>query len=255
MVSKHSEIWSGWFIPGPDPDFLPIPDPGSRGQKGPGSRIRNIGKWKIGPFNQATLWSVDLLPLTCWPETVGGLAYRERGERGRGHTGVPPLLTQGNLQAVQQVMGSSKKYCLKRQCHEIFILKPKHFNQNFLFMRWWFSRSFNSSSLPFTVINLLFASLKLLTNFENAYWNPPQDSLLCDWSMFSSAELSVYRMQGKCARINLSQAASGMTLQHHKRLPVSICSTKIAAFRVFAEGYWKFFLLVPLNFEFDFFIN
>jgi hypothetical protein len=23
-----SEIWSGWFIPDPDPDFLPIPDPG-----------------------------------------------------------------------------------------------------------------------------------------------------------------------------------------------------------------------------------
>ncbi len=30
-----SEIWSGLFIPDPDPDFLPIPDPGSRGKKAP----------------------------------------------------------------------------------------------------------------------------------------------------------------------------------------------------------------------------
>jgi hypothetical protein len=40
MVSKHSEIWSGLFIPDPGPNFLPIPDPCSRGQKGTGSRIR-----------------------------------------------------------------------------------------------------------------------------------------------------------------------------------------------------------------------
>jgi hypothetical protein len=55
IVSKLSEIWSGLFIPDPDPDFLPIPDPGpgvkkasvprSRGQKGTGSRIRNT-VWK-----------------------------------------------------------------------------------------------------------------------------------------------------------------------------------------------------------------
>jgi hypothetical protein len=38
-VAKLSKIWSGLFIPDPDPDFLPIPDPGSRGQKGTGSRI------------------------------------------------------------------------------------------------------------------------------------------------------------------------------------------------------------------------
>ncbi len=37
----------------------------------------------------------------------------------------------------------------------------------------------------------LFASLKLLPNFENAYGNPPQNFLLCDWSMFSSADLSL----------------------------------------------------------------
>ncbi len=38
MVSKPSEIWSGLFIPDPDPDFLTIPDPGSWGvKKGPDS--------------------------------------------------------------------------------------------------------------------------------------------------------------------------------------------------------------------------
>ncbi len=29
IVCKLSEIWSGLFIPDPDPDFLPIPNPGS----------------------------------------------------------------------------------------------------------------------------------------------------------------------------------------------------------------------------------
>jgi hypothetical protein len=45
----------------------------------------------------------------------------------------------------------------------------------------------------------LFASFKLLT---------PQNSLLSDWSVFSIADLSL--AAGKCARINLSQAVSGM---------------------------------------------
>jgi hypothetical protein len=45
MVSKLSEISSGFFLPDLDPDFLPVPDPGSKGQKGTGSqiRIRNTG--------------------------------------------------------------------------------------------------------------------------------------------------------------------------------------------------------------------
>jgi hypothetical protein len=36
-------------------------------------------------------------------------------------------------------------------------------------------------------------------------------------------------LQGKCSRINLSQAASGMILQNHRRLSVSIFSVKFAA--------------------------
>jgi hypothetical protein len=35
-------------------------------------------------------------------------------------------------------------------------------------------------------------------------------------------------LQGKCARINFSQAASGMILQNHRRLPASIFGVKIA---------------------------
>ena len=65
------------------------------------------------------------------------------------------------------------------QCHEmdIFCWRYKHFNQYFLCMRWRFSRSFRSFSLPYTIINFLLASLKLLTNFENDYRTPPQNFL------------------------------------------------------------------------------
>ncbi len=45
IVTKLSEIWSGLFIPDPDPDFLPIPNPRSRGKKATGTRIRNTA-WK-----------------------------------------------------------------------------------------------------------------------------------------------------------------------------------------------------------------
>ncbi len=43
-------------------------------------------------------------------------------------------------------------------------------------------------SLLNTIFKFLFASLKLLTNFENAYWNPLHNVLLCDWSMLYSAD-------------------------------------------------------------------
>ncbi len=46
IISKLSEIWSGLFLPNPDPDFLAIPDTWSRGQKSTRSRIRirNTGR-------------------------------------------------------------------------------------------------------------------------------------------------------------------------------------------------------------------
>ncbi len=40
-------------------------------------------------------------------------------------------------------------------------------------MRWWFSGSFKSFSVPYTIINFLFASFKFLSTFKNAYWKPP----------------------------------------------------------------------------------
>ncbi len=75
---------------------------------------------------------------------------------------------------------SHREYIFKRRYPKIFsegtvsrdgyFLRSKHFNQYFLCMCWWFWRSFNSFSLlPYTIIYFLFASLKLLTNFENAY--------------------------------------------------------------------------------------
>jgi hypothetical protein len=77
------------------------------------------------------------------------------------------------------------------------------------------------------MVNFLFASLKLL---ENVYWNPPQNFLLCDWPMFSSA---------KYAGINLSQAASFMIIQNHGRLRISIFSVKIAALWSVKRDTWK----------------
>ncbi len=108
-----------------------------------------------------------------------------------------------------------------------YFLQSKHFNQYFLCMHWWFLRSLESFSLTYKIINFEFAFLKLLTNFENAYWNPPQNSLLCDgWCSLVTAS---HWLQRKCARTNLSQAASGMILQNNRRLPQSIFSGKIAA--------------------------
>jgi hypothetical protein len=75
---------------------------------------------------------------------------------------------------------------------------------------------FQKLSLSYIIINFLFASLILLTNFENAYWNPPQNSLLCDWSMFSSADLSL--AAGKMRENLMSPAAFGIILQNHRRL-------------------------------------
>ena len=86
---------------------------------------------------------------------------------------------------------------------------------------------FQNFSPPYTIINF-FASLTLLSNFTNEYWYPTQNSRLCDWPMFSSAVLSLAAGK-KCARFNLSQAASGIVLQNHRRLPVSIFCVKITA--------------------------
>ncbi len=49
-----------------------------------------------------------------------------------------------------------------------FCWRSKHFNQYFLSMRWWFSRSFKGFSLPIKLVrrNFSFTSFKLLTNLK-----------------------------------------------------------------------------------------
>jgi hypothetical protein len=83
------------------------------------------------------------------------------------------------------------------------------------------------------LFNFLFASFKLLTNFEKAY--PPQNSRFCDWSMFSSA----------CCRQNAQE------LTYHRRLPIDFKESQVASckhlqcqnhrFKVFGMGYWNNF--------------
>ncbi len=86
-VSKLSEIWSGLFIPDPDPDFLPIPDPGVK--KAPEADTDNNvlistyswhgeGVWVAGP---------PWCPPACWagagaeraPHTPPGLPNQTNG--------------------------------------------------------------------------------------------------------------------------------------------------------------------------------
>ncbi len=65
--------------------------------------------------------------------------------------------------------------------------------------------------------------------------------------------------QGKCVRINFLQAASGMILQNHMRLPVSMFSVKIAALGSLFGLLERFLKLVSnfkgasCKFEFDFY--
>jgi hypothetical protein len=75
----------------------------------------------------------------------------------------------------------------------------------------------NSFSLSYTIINFFFASYLLKTLLRIPFF--------VIGSMFSGADLSL--LQGKCARNNLSLAVSGIILQNHRRLPVSIFSVKI----------------------------
>ncbi len=100
------------------------------------------------------------------------------------------------------------------------------------------SRSFKCFSLLYTIINFLFASLKLLITFENAYCNPPQN-----FSVIGRCSLvwTSHWLQENCARINLSQAASGMILQNYRQLPRSIFQCQNLRFRVLEAGFWNDF--------------
>jgi hypothetical protein len=109
-----------------------------------------------------------------------------------------------------------------------YFLRSKHFNDGFQCL----SKSF---SLLYTIINFLFASLKLLTNFENAI---SETLLRIPFSVigrYSSMSASHW-LQDKCARINLSQATSGKILLNHRRLSVSV---KIAVIGSVQRGIFK----------------
>jgi hypothetical protein len=60
------------------------------------------------------------------------------------------------------------------------------------------------------------------------------ETLLLLWFGRCSLVLTSHWLQGKCTKIKFTQAASGMILQNHKRLPVIIFSIKIAV-----SGFWK----------------
>ncbi len=117
----------------------------------------------------------------------------------------------------------------KGQCHEMDIFwRSKHFNQYFLRMRWWFPRSFKTFHYPIQLLNFSLCLwnhwliLKMLTGTLPRI--PFFVIVRCPLVLTS------HWLQGKCARINLSQAVSGVILQNHRRLCVSISSFKIRAY-------------------------
>ncbi len=84
-------------------------------------------------------------------------------------------------------------------------------------------KSFKCFSLCYTIINFLFASLKLLTNSENSYCNPPQNSLLCDVVDVSSIDPSL--AAGKMCQNLLDPGSFGKILQDLIRHPV--CNLRV----------------------------
>ncbi len=97
----------------------------------------------------------------------------------------------------------------------------------FLCMCWWFSKSFKSFSL-YLYINtfclLLWNDLLILKMLNKILLRIP-------FSVIGRCSLvpTSHWLQGKCSRINLSQAASGTILQNLRWLPVSVFSVKISA--------------------------
>ncbi len=95
-------------------------------------------------------------------------------------------------------------------------------------MRWWLS----AFQMLFTTLQLLilFASFKLLTKILNAYWNP-QNSLLCDWSMFFSADFSLV-----AEKMRKNQLVTGSLQYDFTESQAYSCNPW-----VFEVGYWKEF--------------
>ncbi len=132
---------------------------------------------------------------------------------------------------------------IEKNCRQNRLKRPKHFTEYFLCMLCWFSRSFKSFSLLFTIITfylLLWNSLlflKMLTEIP--------------FSVISRCSLvpTSHWLQGKCARFNLSQAASGITGASCRHFQ---CQNR--RFRVFEAGlafletgWWKILRFVPIQ--------
>ncbi len=101
--------------------------------------------------------------------------------------------------------------------------------------------------------------MKLLTNFENAHWNPPQSSILCDWSKFANVDPSL--VAGKYAKFTCHRRLSIW----YKRITGGFlfAGSKPPLWRFWRGLLWAFSKLVnkafqrdersEQNFDFDFF--
>ncbi len=106
-------------------------------------------------------------------------------------------------------------------------LRPKHVIQYFLSMRWWFSRSFKSFPLPYSIITFLFTFWNCLLILKMLTEIVPRIS----FSVISRCSLvtTSHWLQGKCASINLSPAAFGIILQ--KRIPSGHVTRRLSGCR------------------------
>ncbi len=79
------------------------------------------------------------------------------------------------------------------------------------------------------------------------YWNHSQNSLFCDWSMFSSADISL--AAGKSHKYWLVTGGFSVILKSHRQLPVCIFSVNITALESLKRVTVRISILVS-NFNF-----
>ncbi len=124
--------------------------------------------------------------------------------------------------------GEIVSFFRKKGVKSVQIVNPAFFyNQSCTFgMRWWF-KVFEQLFSCYTNINFLFASMKLLTNFEIPF------IVNCQCSPASF----LYWLRWKCVKIYLSQPHRRISVWFYRitgRLPVCIFCVKIAV-----AGLWK----------------
>jgi hypothetical protein len=122
------------------------------------------------------------------------------------------------------------KVCLKGQCHEMDIFLRSKLNfviSTFCVCAHGFqglSKAFHYPIQLLTFYLRLWNYLLLLKMLTETLLRIPF-SVIGRWPLMPTS----HWLQGKWARINWSQAASGIILKNHRRLPVSIFSVKITA--------------------------